>query len=72
MQIRFLTNYKHRGMNFAEGDVTSALPEQEAVALVEHGFAEDVAGNIQTGTVEKTPRVLEPKNVNVIGGVNNG
>ena len=72
MQIRFLKAFKHRGVEYGENDVTSTLPDDEAIALVEQGFAEDVEGKVATGAIDKNPRDLKPKNVQVTGGVNNG
>lgn len=66
MKIRFLVNYKHKGIEFGAGDVISFLDEPEAKVLVQHGFAEDVDGIVSTGVREKVAKELSPEPLKVV------
>jgi len=63
MQIKMLEEFRSQGQIFYPGN-TYPVAEGFGRRLVEGGFAEDVDGNVPTGTKSSAPKRVKPEDMN--------
>lgn len=62
MKIKMLSDYKSGGQSFYTDEIR-VVPDHFGTRLVKNGFAEDVDGNVPTGTKPTGPVRLKPDDI---------